>query len=131
MTTAECVECGEKHGVEEWISAGDACPSCGTPHVVPHIHAAITALERDELRGQGFGEVLDKYGLDSTDAADLLLAIGVSADAALGVERRLQGWPGSEWRRLVGLTREEERRNVREVRQALEEYGVDIDVWSE
>lgn len=131
MTQAECSECGEKYGLEDWVASGNRCPGCGTRHVVPHLHAALHAARQGELRGQGFDEVLEDYGLDPVNAANLLLTLGVSAEAALGVERRLQGWPGSEWRRLVGVTRREERRNMEEVRDTLGEFGVDIDVWGE
>lgn len=131
MTRAECSECGETHALQDWIGNDDACPSCGTPHEVPRLQAALQAFERGEVGGKSFGEVLDDYGLGPVDGTNLLLALGVSAETGLDVERRLQGWPGSRWRRLVGETREEERRHATEVRDVLGEYGVSIGVFED
>lgn len=131
MTTVECAECGSTHGVREFIHNDDECPSCGVGHVVPRLHAALYAVQRDEHRGWSLEELLGEYGLDHDDACNLLMALGVSAGAALDVERRLQGWPGSRWRRLVGLTREEEARHVREVTETVREYGLEVGVFEE
>lgn len=127
----ECAECGDRHNVAEWISEEDSCPSCGTPHVVPRLHAALKALQQGSLEGMSFEEVLDMYGLDHDGAANLVLALGASADAAFDLERTLEGWPRSEWRRFIDRTRDEERRHINELEQVLGNYGINLDIYSE
>ncbi|MDY7082808.1 MAG: hypothetical protein SXQ77_10480 [Halobacteria archaeon] len=120
----ECTECGDERRLADWIE-NDVCPECGTAHLVPRLHVAVDAIESGKLEGWKFQDLLEKFGLDHDDAANLLLVLGVSAEAAFDVERTVvQEWERSEWRRLIDETREEEREHFEEVERVLSRYGV-------
>ncbi|MDY6780424.1 MAG: hypothetical protein SV760_07760 [Halobacteria archaeon] len=125
---ADCAECGGRHSLGDWLREDGSCPDCGADHVVPRLRLAVEAVEKGDFDGRELGEVVDELGLSSEDVTNLLLRLGCSAEAALDVQRVVfSGWERSGWRRFVGRTREEERRNLKEVEEELDAYGVEFD----
>lgn len=123
----ECADCGDERSFEEWLEES-TCPSCGTRHLVPRLHAALDGLRAGEHEGWTLSEVADAYDLGSPDAVDLLVVLGCSPRAALDVSRTVVGGrPRPEWRRLVGRTREEEKASFEEARSVLAPHGVGVE----
>lgn len=126
-SAVDCAACGTVHPLRDWIGDGD-CPTCGEAHVVPVLPTARRAVERGDYEDVEFRAVVDDYRLAVADAADLLLALGCDASAALDVARVVvDGRPRSEWRRWIGETREQECRRIAEAEEALAEFGVSLE----
>lgn len=123
-TTVDCVECGSEYTLRQWRDS-HRCRGCGEPHEIPWLVHAVEAVERGVCSGSTLTEVVEGFGLSGDDAADLLMALGCSAEAAVDVERTVfDGRVRSEWRRLVNRTREKELENYSEVADVLEGHGV-------
>ncbi|MDY6775127.1 MAG: hypothetical protein SV253_03475 [Halobacteria archaeon] len=125
----DCADCGVERSLRDWIHDDGVCDSCGCRHVFSRIHAALRSATDGELEGWSLEEVVEEFGLSDDEAVSLLVALGVSHSAAVDIERTYLGdWPRSEWRRLIGRTRESEREDRRETREKLEEYGIETEL---
>ncbi len=127
-----CIDCDRSSSLERWINNNDSCPNCNSYHIIPRLHLAKKSITERDFEGKGFSEVLESFNLDESGGTNLLILLGVSEEAAIDVERViLQNWPRIDWRRTIGRTRENEERNFQEVRDALDRYGVVIEIPEE